>query len=332
MISFVFPWLLILLPLPLVLPFLLPAAQQAPNYALRVPFYSDLSDWVASGRKATTWGIKWFAVLIWGLLVIAAARPLWFGHGGQLPASGRDLMMVIDISGSMREMDFSRGDVPVSRLDAVKATANTFIQQRQGDRIGLILFGAQPFLRAPLSYDHVTIRHLINEAEVALAGEYTAIGDAIGLAIKRMYELDSESRVIVLLTDGANNEGTMGPRQAATLAARTGIRIYTIAIGQEDEAVPNPLGPWSSKSAASFERQILQSMADATGGFYFHVEDTSGLERAYAHLDELEPALADAMRQYLATPLYTWFLGLALLLSFLMAMKALMRNYRLGGG
>lgn len=321
MIHFSWPWLFLLLPLPLLARRWLPPVRANYDFALKVPFFSVLQQ-LSAGRGDDKW--RWQrllpAFLVWFLLLAAAARPYWMGDVGPLPATGRDLMLVVDISGSMRARDFSLAGEPADRLEVVKRVAGDFIERRNGDRLGLILFGGRPYLRAPLSHDHVTVGILLEEAEVALAGEYTAIGDAVGLAIKRMRGLQSDSRVIILLSDGANNEGELGPQQAARLAAAEGIRIYTIGLGRQDVVAPNPYGIWSAEAAADFERETLLAMASATGGRYFEALDTAGLEDIYRELDTLEPALGDELSQYLATPLYLWPLGLALLLSLVMAL------------
>jgi Ca-activated chloride channel family protein len=254
-------------------------------------------------------------LLGWSLLLLAAAQPMWIGRYQDLPVSSRDLMLLVDISGSMRQMDFTRDGEAVDRLSMVKWVAGRFIERRDGDRVGLILFGARPYLRAPLSYDHGAIRQLLEEAEIALAGEQTAIGDAIGLGIKRLQNMESDSRVLVLLTDGANNEGRLGPRLAARLAQDAGIHIYTIGIGRRQDAGPNPYGVWSAAGAGRFEQAMLQQLANETGGHYFQVQDSTALEAAYRSLDRLEPALGKAAREYVATPLYPWPLSAAMLVS-----------------
>jgi len=316
MIDFVWPWAFLLLPLPLLARRLLPAAETHAGYALPMPSFATLERLVteAPASRHRRWRL-WLAALAWSLLLTAVAQPLWIGRFQDQPASGRDLMLLLDISGSMRAMDFVHDEQPVSRLDMVKRLAGRFIAQRRGDRMGLILFGARPYLRAPLTYDRAAIRQLLDEAEIALAGEQTAIGDAIGLALKRMREIPSDSRVLVLLTDGANNQGRLGPQQATELALQLGVRIYTIGIGREQTAGPNPYDSWSSQGSDRFERELLEQMATATGGVYFHVQDSDGLKAAYRQLDRLEPALSEAARQYLATPFYPWPLGVSLLIA-----------------
>jgi Ca-activated chloride channel family protein len=323
MIRMVLPWLFLLLPLPWLVRWILPPARRAPGVALKVPFFAPLAALAGEGRRAR--GLSWLhpAHLVWLLLLVAAVQPQWVETPHALPTTGRDLMLVIDISGSMRAMDFSQDGRKLDRLGLVKQVAARFIDGRGGDRLGLILFGAQPYLRAPLSHDHATVKTLLEEAEIALAGEYTALGDALGLAIKRMRERPAESRVIVVLTDGASNAGSMGPRQAGRLAAELGIRIHTIGIGAETVAAPNPFGVWSSGGANDFNREVLEAIARDTGGIYFHALDAEGLKAAYARLDELEPALGDAVHDYTATALYPWPLGAALLLSLFLARRRL---------
>jgi len=315
MITFLLPWAFLILPLPLLVRWLFPPADGAPRFALRVPFYERAAALAEKGRPKRKWAMLAVAALLWLLLVGAAAQPAWLGEPTNLPVTGRDMMLVIDISGSMRRMDFSVDDNLVDRLGVVKQVAGKFIERRKGDRMGLILFGARPHLLSPVSFDLKAVNKLLGEAEIALAGEYTAVGDAIGLAIKRLRKVKSPSKVIVLLTDGANNAGRLGPKQAALLAKGENIRIYTIGVGRDDTVAPNIYGKWSSTGPANFEREILQAVAERTGGVYFHALDTEALEAAYVRLDELEPSLGDAVTEYFAEPLYPWFLGLALFIS-----------------
>lgn len=317
MIDFYWPWAFLLLPLPLLGWRLLPPRHY--NQALYLPFFHRLTQHDGGGRPQWMNRKHLLPALIWILMVLALAQPLWIGDNQPKPQSGRDLMLLIDVSGSMRQMDFQRDGKPVDRLGAVKAVASRFVEGRRGDRVGLILFGDRPYLRASPSHDHDAILELIDEAEIALAGESTAIGDAVGLAIKRMRPLVAKTRVAVLLTDGANNEGRILPRQAARLAAAENIRVYTIGVGAPDAPAPNPYGIWSSRDAGRFERGVLEEMAQLTDGRFFHVLDADGLKAAYDQLDLLEPALGREVFKYLADPLYPWPLAAALLLSLIAA-------------
>jgi len=315
MITFLFPWAWALLPLPILVRWLVPAADGKPHLALWTPFYARAVTLAEEGAPSRKHGLLVAASLLWLLLVGAAAQPAWLGEPIQRPTTGRDMMLVIDISGSMRRMDFSVEETLTDRLGVVKDVAGRFIERRTGDRMGLILFGAKPHLLSPVSFDRKAVGELLAQAEIALAGEYTAVGDAIGLAIKRLRGLDAPTKVIVLLTDGANNAGRLGPKQAALLAKGENIRIYTIGVGRDDTVAPNIYGKWSAEGPANFEREILEAVAERTGGIYFHALDTEGVEAAYRRLDELEPALGDAAAEYFAEPLYPWLLGLALAIS-----------------
>lgn len=327
MISFLWPWMFLLLPLPLLARRLLPASDGPCGPSLRVPFYNQLAKLSRQHKAGGSWNRRLLPpLLIWLLLVTSAAQPIWLGDNRPQPTTGRDLMLLIDISGSMRHVDFRLNDEPAERLKVVKLVASEFVDKRRGDRLGLILFGSKPFLRAPLSHDSQTIKALLQESEVALAGEYTAIGDAIGLGIKRMHDLKSDSRVMILLTDGANNEGRIPPRQAAEIAAAKGIRIYTIGVGTAETPGPNPFGIWSSDNVEHFERQVLEEVAAITQGHFFHALDIEGLQAAYTKLNELEPALGDAVDEYISTPLYTWTLSAALFLSILLSMRPWFRQ------
>ncbi len=315
MITFLWPWLWLLLPAPLLARRWLPPNRHFPG-ALKIPFYAQIQAQSQSRPGFGGWHRdSLLPLLIWFLLVATVAQPLWVGDDQPQPISGRDLMLLLDVSGSMRRMDFQRAGEPVSRLDMVKQVAGHFVEGRRGDRVGLILFGDKAYLRASPSHDHAAIQALIAESEIALAGESTAIGDAIGLAIKRLQPLRSQSRVAILLTDGANNEGRIAPRQAAQLALQEGIRIYTIGVGAADSPAPNPYGVWSSANAGRFEQAVLQEIAETTQGRFFHVLDAAGLQQAYDQLDRLEPALGEDIHKYYAAPLYPWPLALALLLS-----------------
>ena len=204
MIEFAWPWAFLLLPLPLLARRLLPAAAPRRQASLRVPRLADfrLSEADAGGRLRR--GPLLLAALGWLALLTAVARPEWLGEPVDLPASARDLMLAVDLSRSMQERDFDLAGQRVDRLTATKAVASEFIARRKGDRLGLVLFGEQAYLQTPLTFDHETLGQLLDEAAIGLAGQATAIGDAIGLAVKRLREQPADSRVLVLRTDGAN--------------------------------------------------------------------------------------------------------------------------------
>lgn len=308
------PWILAALPLPLAAYFLIPRAQELPASALRVPFFGALAAAESGPAGSRLWrGLP--GGLAWVLLVIAAARPQVIGEPIALPMSGRDLMLAVDISGSMVEQDMVIGNRLVERLTAVKAVAGDFIERREGDRVGLILFGSQAYLQTPLTFDRKTARALLFESAVGLAGRETAIGDAIGLAVKRLRDQSSENRILILLTDGANTAGSIDPMKAAELAAREGVRIYTIGVGAESRGLFG-LAP----GGARIDERTLQAIAKATGGRYFRARDVDGLQAIYGMLDELEPVVSDEKTFRPVDELFQWPLAAALILSALVGL------------
>lgn len=324
MITLHWPWALLALPLPLLVYLALPATQPAPGAALKTPFLGELGEPATLDTNVVRtfwrrWRL-WLAVVAWCLAVLAAARPQWLGEPAALPTSGRDLMLAVDISGSMKETDFRLRGQTVSRIVATKWVANDFIGRRNGDRIGLILFGDQAYLQAPLTFDRNTVQTLLGEAAIGLAGKKTAIGDAIGLAVKRMQEGKETSQVLVLLTDGANTAGAMEPVQAAQLAAETGLRIHTIGIGADEMLVRGLFGSRRVNPSAELDEKTLQAIAEATGGRYFRARDTGELQQIYALLDELEPVEQDSDYFRPQKALYPWPLGAAVTLAGLLAM------------
>ena len=243
--SLAWPWMLLALPLPFLARALLPRAGEAREAGLKVPSLAHFAVLTnrSDAEQLRNWRF-WIAAVAWVLLVLAAARPERIGDDVDVPVSGRNLMLAVDLSGSMDARDFELGSRRVDRLTALKAVASDFIQRREGDRIGLILFGERAYLQAPLTLDRETVNTLLMESFIGLAGEKTAIGDAITLAVKRLYEkgADAGEHVLVLLTDGANTAGAVDPLKAAELAAQTGLRIYTIGIGAEQLLVPSVTG------------------------------------------------------------------------------------------
>ena len=326
MIEWIWPWLLLLAPLPwLVRRLLPPATSQQP--AVRAPFYTEWQQIAESpgGRTSTGNAVPAIALwLLWLLLLLAAARPMWIGEPVELPNSGRDLMMAVDISGSMRIEDMQVGQSLVPRVDAVRQVGAQFISQRSGDRLGLILFGSNAYVQSPLSFDTNTVERFLSEAQIGFAGEETAIGDAIGLAVKRLKERPAESRVLILLTDGQDTASSVKPLDAAKLAAKLGIRIYTIGIGADSLTLPglfgSSFGSRQVNPSAELDETTLQNIAHLTGGEYFRARNPQELVNIYQLLDELEPVEQETTlyrpRQALG---YLPLLG-ALLLSFLLAL------------
>lgn len=321
MIHFEWPWLLAALPLPFLIRRFVPAGLPVEQAALKVPF---LDDFAGGASNTVSQPQKWpilLASIAWVLLVIACARPQWLGDPIEQAVSGRDLMLAVDLSGSMEEKDFIINKRAVDRLTAAKGVAIDFINRRVGDRIGLILFGTQAYLQTPLTFDRKTVMTLLNEAVIGLAGDNTAIGDAIGLAVKRLKNEQANSRVLVLMTDGANTAGEISPLKSAELAAANHLKIYTIGIGADEMIVRNFFGTRKVNPSVDLDEKTLIKIAESTGGFYYRARNTEELNNIYMRLDELEPAEKD--KQYFRphSELYYWPLSLALMLAAAIALS-----------
>ncbi len=319
MIQWEWLWAFALLPLPWLLRWLLPPLPSTPMAALRVPDLRDfrpVSIEATRHGRAALWHLLWLG-LIWLLLLAALAQPRWVGAALSLPVSGRDLMLAVDLSGSMQTEDFVINSLPVDRLTATKYVASDFIERRKGDRIGLILFGRNAYLQAPLTFDRKTVATLLMEAQIGMAGKETAIGDAIGLAIKRLRDKKAGSRVLILITDGANTAGEISPLKAAELAARNGLRIYTIGIGADEMLRESFFGLQRVNPSAELDEKTLKAIARMTGGRYFRARDTEDLEQIYRLLDELEPVEVEEKTFRPVKSLYPWPLAAALLLALL---------------
>lgn len=326
MIHFEWPLLILALPLPLLVRRLLPADVSEQQSALKVPF---LDDFVFDETKVLTQSKQWpllLASIAWLCLTLASMRPQWMGEPIEQAVSGRDLMLAIDLSGSMEAEDFMLEDKRVNRLEATKAVASEFIKRRVGDRLGLILFGSQAYLQTPLTFDRATVTTLLNESALGLAGENTAIGDAIGLAVKRLRKQKAESRVLILLTDGANTAGEVTPIKAAELAAANGLKIYTIGIGADEMIVRSFFGSRKVNPSSDLDEKTLRAIAKKTGGHYFRARDTEELEQIYKLLDNFEPVEKDKQYFRPKKEFYHWPLALSLLLVSMIGLSRL--NWR----
>ena len=322
-IQFEWPWAFVLLPLPLLVYWLLPAAREHREAALKVPCLDDF----ALGQGEPKPGRKrlplWLYAIGWLALVAATAQPQYVGEPIELPVSGRDLMLAIDLSGSMKTRDFIIKGQVVDRLTATKAVASDFIERRVGDRIGLILFGEQAYLQAPLTFDRKTVKTLLLEAALGLAGKATAIGDAIGLALKRLLATpagqsgESSKKVLILLTDGESNAGAIDPLRAAELAAKEGMTIYTIGIGSTRGMSGFGLGLMRGINS-ELDETTLKAIAQKTGGEYFRAHNVRELQRIYQTLDQLEPVERDSRSYRPTRALFVWPLAIALLAATLL--------------
>ena len=315
-LAFEWAWAWLLLPLPLLAYRFLAPLRRGAGQALRVPDrgrFSRAGTAAGSGRRI---GPDWLlASLMWLCLLFAAARPLLLDAGLTAPATGRDLMLAVDLSGSMEVRDARLAGRSQSRLNAIKSVAGDFIERRVGDRVGLILFGGQAYLQAPLSFDRATVRAFLEESSVGLAGRQTALGDAIALAVKRMSPEGPapEHRVLVLLTDGAATAGVLTPLKAAQLAREAALKIYTIGIGSSRGSQPG--------ISSELDEATLLAIADITGGRYFRAAAVGRLEEIYAELDRLEPADLDELALRSGRPAHVPPLILALALGLALAWR-----------
>jgi len=322
MIQILWPWVFILLPLPWLCHRLLPRASNR-DASLYVPFFKTMSriESVSPKTGARNRFIAVLAILGWLLLVTAASRPQWVGDPIQLPTTGRDLMLAVDISGSMEAQDIQLNGQNATRLQVVKSVVGDFVERRTGDRLGLILFAARAYTQSPLTFDRDTVETLLYEAEIGIIEENaTAIGDAIGLGVKHLRERPEASRILILLTDGVNNAGEVSPMQAGDLAARENIRIYTIGIGADASTTNSLFGPRTINPSADLDEDTLTQIAVNSGGRYFRARDRQELEGIYELLDELEPVEQEAETFRPTSALFYWPLGAAMAISFLIAM------------
>lgn len=310
--SLLWPWMLVALPLPWLAAWLLKPAQANVGWVLRWAFGDALPNDNATRARARPARRPWLMWLAWTALCLAAANPVSYDQLTSLKTSGRDLMLAVDISGSMRNEDMRIGGQRVDRLVAVKAVLGDFIERRAGDRLGLILFGQQAFLVTPLTLDRASVRFQLENSVVGLAGLDTAIGDALALAVKRLRERPASQRIVLLLTDGVNSAGELSPDRATELAVEMGVRVYTIGFGGEGDQ-----GFFSFSMAppgSEIDEAALQQMAERTGGRYFRARDVNELAGIYQVLNELEPIELDAPELQVQNPLYVYPLGLAVLL------------------
>jgi Ca-activated chloride channel family protein len=328
--SLAWPLALLALPLPFIVRYLLPEAKGMSEAGLRVPSiesFSTLRD--RSGKEQLLNWRVWLAAIAWVLLVLAAARPERIGEELDVPVAGRNLMLAVDLSGSMDQKDFELAGRRVDRLTATKAVASDFIERREGDRIGLILFGERAYLQVPLTLDRKTVNILLMEAFIGLAGEKTAIGDAITLAVRRVYEQEKDEgdQVLVLLTDGANTAGEVQPLKAAELAQQVGLRIYTIGIGAEQLEVASLIGGRRRiNPSADLDEDTLTEIARLTGGRYFRATDTASLQDIYKLVDELEPVEEPESGFRPVKSYYFYPLGLAVGLVVFMSLVSLLQR------
>lgn len=318
MFDFAWPWMALLSPLPWLFWRFLPPSSAIKQGVLFAPFVISYQEsQKAAIERPYYLSLRMLCIMIcWILLITAATRPQWLGEETELPETGRNLLLAVDVSGSMEIADMDSGRA--NRLEVVKQVAGNFIRRREGDRIGLILFGSEAYLQTPLTFDHTTVASLLQDTVIGIAGRETAIGDAIGMALKRLQAASGET-VLVLLTDGANTAGHVQPRKAAELAAQQGLRVYTIGVGGKPIQVRGIFGTQMIDPASDLDEETLRMIAEITGGQYFRATDRETLQDIYRQLDKLEPTIEGGRVVRPVTELFSWPLGLGLILSFFLA-------------
>jgi len=325
--GFAWPWLLFALPMPWLARTLLRPARST-SAALKVPYGERLDAIAGATGGPHVGGVRALAWIAWALLCVAAARPQELGTVTRPPQAGRDLMLAVDLSGSMSDEDMALGGQSVDRLTAAKAVLADFLDRRTGDRVGLLVFGDKPYVLTPLTPDLDSVRSQLNDSVVGLAGRATAIGDAIGLAVKRLHSQQarqpawiqpaSGQHVLILLTDGVSNAGMLDPIKAAELARDEGVRIHAIAFGGEGEdlsvfGIPLHMPGGDDDT----DLATLQRIASLTGGKAFRARDTEELAGIYAEIDRLEPVRRAGQAVRPRIERYPWPLAFALACSVL---------------
>jgi Ca-activated chloride channel family protein len=259
--------------------------------------------------------------LLWAALVGAMMRPQWLEPHTEVQTPGYDLMLAVDTSHSMEALDFTVQEKQVTRMQVVKGVMDRFIDKRAGDRVGLTVFGSQAYVLSPLTLDRAAVRQLLTGIMPGVAGQGTSLGDAIALGAKKLRERPEGSRVMVLIADGDNTSGLFPPIEAATVAARAGVRIYVIGVGSDQESIPiYEEGRIKYRDDLTMDENTLKRIATITRGAYFRATDTSALEGISNQIDELEKTEAETRSTWLPTPLYRWPLGAAMLFLLLLGL------------
>lgn len=319
MFEFVWPWLAVLIPLPLLMRRLKPLNQSSQS-ALKVPVLQSLP---TAQQQQLSSKAPWGLWLVWLCIVVSLMRPQWLGEAISIPSEGRDLMIAVDLSGSMRLEDMTVNGRNVDRLIMIKYVLRDFISRRVGDRLGLILFADTAYQQTPLTYDRDTVRQLLLESEIGLVGDKTAIGDAIGLAAKRFEEKEDTNRVLILLTDGQNTAGNLTPTEGLELAKNKGITIYTIGVGADRMVQQTLFGRREVNPSKELDERMLSQLADQTGGLYFRARNTEGLAQIYQELDKLEPIARETQQMRPLRSLFHYPLIAALVLACLLSLPTL---------
>ena len=286
---FIWPLSFLFLLLPIIVYFTLPPVKENSNlYALKIPFFKRLTSFSNTSTKTTySKSIRFFLVLSWILFTLAAARPVWYPKVSDSPLHARNIVLSLDVSESMSEKDFQLGTEPVSRLTAVKKVVTNFLNERESDNIGFVLFGNEAYTYAPLSFDKTTLKSLLEEIGIGIAGNMTALGDGLALAVQTALKVPAKSQIVILLSDGYANTGVVSVPEAIKLAKRNDVKVYTIGIGSNEQIVQNFYG-LQVPTPSTLDEKTLKQIASQTGGQYFLAKTTSSLQDIYKVIDNLE--------------------------------------------
>ncbi len=296
---FLWPFVFLLLPLPLIIRRVLSrtnaeSEKQTKIVALRVPFFNQVTDFTSSDTGGVPAQTKWPLILCWLFCVMAAARPVWYDEAQPIVQNARNIVLALDTSGSMEATDFNVQGRPVTRLDLVKAIVDDFVQKRTGDEISLVVYGSEAFTYTPLTYDLKTVRSLLSEVNLRMAGEMTAIGDALATAVNNVSKLPADSRIVILLSDGYNNAGVVQVPEAVRMAQKTGVKIYTVGVASAPRRISNFLGIQEIVNPSSdLDEETLNYIAESTGGKYFRATTSGELKEIYDTIDALEKSERD---------------------------------------
>ena len=329
-LHFEWPWMIALLLVPLIVRALLPPTERQNKLpVIRFPHLEILRaafGGFSPSQKAGSQIFTILALLFWALLTLALMRPQIVDQMSEVENQGYDIVLAVDLSGSMRALDFATQENMVDRLDVAKDVVSDFVLDRESDRIGLVLFGDYAYQYAPLSQDTRAIAKMLQQTVTSMAGDGTAIGDAIGLSVKALRNRAEGSRIIILLTDGEDTASSIPPPQAAKLAQDYGIKIYTIGIGS------NGLVPYPDQygrivmAEMRLDEKLLQQIADTTGGKYFRATDPQALKKVYDEINRLEKSKSETRRYLIRTPLYRYPLIMALVCLLLVALIPVFQN------
>ncbi|MCW8330199.1 VWA domain-containing protein [Photobacterium sp. SDRW27] len=310
MFEFTWHWAWLLLPLPwFVYRFSKPAVQSA---AIRLP---KLPEGIGQQQPDTRWR-KAIMAVAWLCLLGALSRPVWYGDPIEINPEHRDMLLAVDLSGSMsiEDMVTSNGQ-SIDRLTAVKQVLNDFIGNRQGDRVGLVLFANHAYLQTPLTFDRNTVQEQLDRTVLGLIGQSTAIGEGLGIATKTFIDSEAPQRVIILLSDGANTAGVIDPVEAAELAARSNVTIYTVGVGAEEMEQRTFFSTRTVNPSQDLDERMLTKIADMTGGQYFRARNPQELENIYQLIDQMEPINTAQQTWRPRQELFRYPLALSLLFS-----------------